>query len=359
MSKRIVVFCDGTWKTPDDRNITNVVKLMRSVETTARDGTSQVTFYDPGVGTESPVRRLFGGAFGVGLSQNVRDGYRFIANNYETGDEIYLFGFSRGAYTARSLGGLITDLGVFFKHEMGRFDEACDAYEESEAPLSENSELSAKFARLREYQHALPKIKFIGVWDTVGALGIPVGLLDRLAAKLYDFKKFHDTGLNTNISHAYHAVAIDERRGPFQATLWESARQNDVETVEQVWFCGVHSNVGGGYPDDGLENCALHWMAAKAGKHGLDLNGDHLSRFEANPAGELYDSRTWMYRTSKAKVRDVDWTGYAGAAIHESVLQRLQQVPAYRPKNVLAGLKAHPVVNTEGETVRPPGPYSD
>jgi uncharacterized protein (DUF2235 family) len=113
MGKRIAVFCDGTWKKADDKNISNVVKLMRSVKTMASDGVPQLTFYDPGVGTESPVRRLFGGAFGVGVSENIRDGYRFIANNYEEGDEIYLFGFSRGAYTARSLGGLISELEHF------------------------------------------------------------------------------------------------------------------------------------------------------------------------------------------------------------------------------------------------------
>lgn len=358
MPKRIVVFCDGTWKKADDVNFSNVVKLMRAVKATAGDGKPQVTFYDPGVGTESPVRRLVGGAFGVGLRTNVRDGYRFIANNYEEGDEIYLFGFSRGAYTARSLGGMISELGLFLKDEMDRFAALADAYHASETSISDNPELLKAIDEAKKYQHPKPRIKFIGVWDTVGSLGIPVGFLDRFAAKLYDFKNFYDVQLNTNISHAYHAVAIDERRGPFGATLWKDSNAEAVDTVEQVWFCGVHTNVGGGYPDDGLENGTLHWMATKAAKHGLDLNSDYLSGFEQDPEGKIYNSRTRMYRLMPPKVRDVDLGDFAGVAIHESVLKRLQAKPEYRPEKLLRGLELHPVVDNDGNVVRPPGPYA-
>jgi uncharacterized protein (DUF2235 family) len=352
MPKRIVVFCDGTWKTADDDRITNVVKLMRSVKATAADGKPQVTFYDPGVGTESKIRRFFGGAFGVGLSTNVRDGYRFIANNYEDGDEIFLFGFSRGAFTARSIGGLIGKFGLLRKEEMDQFGEAYDVYRNKDAG-------EADLAPFVALGHGKIKIHFIGVWDTVGSLGVPVSRINRLLKKFRDFQDFHDTSLNTNIRHAYHAVAIDERRGPFPATLWIKGNESRVETAQQVWFCGVHSNVGGGYPDAGLENCALHWMTAKAGSHGLDLNTGYLAGFEPNPGGELYDSRKGMYLTMNPKIRDVDWTEYAGAAIHESVLQRLQKVDKYRPDNLLSGLKVHPVVDTDGNIVRPPGPYTD
>ena len=129
--------------------------------------------------------------------------------------------------------------------------------------------------------------------------------------------------------------------------------------MEEVWFSGVHSNVGGGYDEDGLANCALHLMAAKAMKYDLALDTDFLAAYVPDPGAKLYDSRTLKYKIVPPKVRDVDWTGYAGAEIHEIVLQRLQQVPDYRPKNLLAGLAEHPVVNTAGDTVRPAGPYSD
>lgn len=359
MPKRIVVFCDGTWKKADDVRFTNVVKIMRAVKATAGDGKPQISFYDPGVGTESPVRRIVGGAFGVGLSTNVRDGYRFIANNYEEGDEIYLFGFSRGAYTARSLGGMISELGLFYKHEMNRFGELADAYQATKTSVSDNADLVKKIENARQYQRPRPQIKFIGVWDTVGARGIPVGFLDRLAAKLYDFKKFYDVQLNTDISHAYHAVAIDERRGPFKATMWEDVRAEDVETVEQVWFSGVHTNVGGGYPKDGLENCALHWMATKAIKHGLDLDSGYLAAFKADPTDKLYNSRKGGYRLIRPSVRDVDWRDFAGVAIHESVLKRLQAKADYRPEKLIRGLEVHPVVDNDGNVVRSPGPYTD
>jgi hypothetical protein len=121
----------------------------------------------------------------------------------------------------------------------------------------------------------------------------------------------------------------------------------------------VHSNVGGGYQNDGLANCPLHWMAAKAMKHDLELNTEFLAKYVPDPAAPLYNSRKKMYRLMAPKIRDVEWDGYAGAAIHESALQRLQQVAKYWTPNLLAGLSVHPVVNTAGETVRPPGPYSD
>ncbi len=349
MPKRIVVFCDGTWKKADDRNISNVVKTMRSVRASGGDGKVQVVFYDPGVGTESPIRRFVGGAFGVGLSTNVRDGYRFIANNYEDGDEIFLFGFSRGAYTARSIAGLIGVCGLLRNTEMDSLNAAYEIYRNQGRPAD-------KLAALREDGFADPRIHFVGVWDTVGSLGVPVAQLNFLFRKRHNF---FNTSLGSQMSHVYHAVAIDERRGPFQATLWNLENADRVETVEQVWFAGVHSNVGGGYAEDGLANCALHWMAEKAIKHGLDLDTDFLARHAAKPDDPLSDSRKGMYLLMAPKIRDVDWTGYAGAAIHDSVLQRMMAVKDYRPANLLSGLAVHPVVNTQGETVRPPGEYSD
>jgi len=254
---------------------------------------------------------------------------------------------------------MISELGLFYKHHMNQFVELADAYHATKTSVSEDSNLLRQIADARQYQHPKPQLRFIGVWDTVGARGIPVGFFDRLAAKLYDFTNFYDVELNTDISHAYHADSIDECRGPFKAAMWEDGWAKDVETVEQVWFCGVHTNVGGGYPKDGLENCAIHWMVVKAVKHGLDLNTDYLASFEANPTDKLYNSRKGGYLLMGPSVRDVDWTGFAGAAIHESVLHRLQAKPNYRPEKLLLGLGVHPVVDNDGNVVLPPGPYSD
>ena len=260
--KRIVICSDGTWQTPRQPNTTHVVEMARVVLPTAPDGTTQVVFYDWGVGTEGWGNRLLGGLSGKGIEQNIRDCYRFVMHNYEDGDEIYLFGFSRGAYTVRSLAGLVRNCGVLKKKRASKLPCAYEMYRRRDAGPNSDEAQAFRATHSRE-----TTIRFIGVWDTVGALGIPVRGLSRLTARRHEF---HDVELSRYVKHACHALAIDERRGPFRPSLWR-AEPKEGQLVEQVWFAGVHGDVGGSL-DEGLGKPAFEWMKERASYAGLALD---------------------------------------------------------------------------------------
>ena len=274
--RRLVVCFDGTWNTPaKDATSTNVVKLVRAIRNRDDDGISQITFYDKGVGTNDPLDAVLGGALGWGLTENVIDGYRFLANNHEPGDEIYIFGFSRGAYTARSLAGLVGFMGLMAPIDLGGCLQSA-----VETRHRTDLESAQKLKMIRERQSTEARsatIKCVGVWDTVGSLGIP-GDIGRnlLRGKYY---QFHEVGLSPKVDVALHAIAVDEKRGPFAPTTWVSkdgAPARKDQAVEQVWFAGAHANVGGSYPDSRLSDIALKWMVQRVGKHtklALDLPG--------------------------------------------------------------------------------------
>jgi uncharacterized protein (DUF2235 family) len=279
MSKALVVCCDGTWNEPDELRKgvaapTNVAKVALGV--IAGPGTGQLLHYETGVGT-SPDERLVGGAFGFGLSRNVRNAYSWIAENYDPGDaenpadDIYLFGFSRGAYTARSVAGLIRNCGILQKDHVDRVDEAFAFYRDR-TNATHPSAVSSQIFR-QEYAWADDTIHFIGVWDTVGALGIPDKLpgwdaVSKLWPGWEEDWGFHDTQLSSHVRHACHAVSVDEKREPYKPTLW-TAFDPAKQTLEQVWFAGVHSEVGGGTADHTLSDIALLWMVAQAKQYGL------------------------------------------------------------------------------------------
>jgi uncharacterized protein (DUF2235 family) len=256
--RRFIVCFDGTWNAPDKgANPTNVVKLVRAVANLA-NGISQVTFYDKGVGTGDVLDRIAGGASGKGLTEIMVDGYRFLANNYADGDEIYIFGFSRGAYTARSLTGFIGLAGLLSPLDLGSdLSQAIDVYRNSELSGEQKPE---KIRELRLDRKQDVPIRCVGVWDTVGSLGIPGDLGRRLLGAKFDF---HDVQLSPKVEIALHAVGVDEKRSAFAPTLWvrpKDAPAPAEQVVEQVWFPGVHSNVGGSYADAGLSDAALDWM---------------------------------------------------------------------------------------------------
>ena len=201
----------------------------------------------------------------------MRDCYRFLVERYEPGDELFLFGFSRGAFTARSLAGLIRNAGILRREHAGRVDEAYRLYR-ARGDLAHPSGIESRIFR-RWYSHE-PDVHFIGVWDTVGALGIP-GMRGRLAERMWGF---HDTQLSSHVSNAFHALAIDERRRPFAPTLWDRPADAPGQTLEQVWFAGVHSDVGGGYPNPGLSEIALLWMAGRAAACGLAFDAGQFTK---------------------------------------------------------------------------------
>lgn len=254
--RRLIICCDGTWNSPLQARETNVVHLLRAIKPvgTAEDETpiSQLVHYHLGVGTGNILDRWLGGGAGVGLSSSVKACYGFLVDNYVDGDEILLFGFSRGAYVVRSVSGMLGAVGLLRKHEMFRFIEAWDYYASPEAQRNATALDQVAPQRIRHVE-----IKCLAVWDTVGALGIPG---TRLCASTF---AFHQTKLGTHVRNAFQALALDERRGNFQPAIWVKNPDAPNQVLEQVWFPGVHSNIGGGYQEHGLSDAALLWMMHK------------------------------------------------------------------------------------------------
>ncbi len=321
--KRIVICSDGTWSTPEQHAPTNVALVARTVLPTAPDGAAQVVFYDEGVGTANWLDRLVGGVTGRGVEKNIGDGYRFLVHNFEEGDEIYLFGYSRGAYTVRSLAGLARNAGVLRKAEADRFREAYRLYRRADAAPGSREASAFRAAHSREAD-----ITFVGVWDTVGALGIPLRGLSRLTAARH---QFHDVELSRRVRHGYHALAIDERRRPFRAALWK-VKPRSGQTVEQVWFPGVHADVGGGYADRSLADASLLWMVERASRVGLAFDGARLRRMtRPRPMGALHESRRGVFRLFPAYGRCI-----RARAIGSSRMSRMRRRTSRRTSTAAA-----------------------
>ena len=351
--RRLVICADGTWNTTDSEERepppTNVVKIARAVAPYAADGTVQIAFYHEGVGNEQGWRRMLSGVTGAGLSRNVRACYRFLVDNYAPGDELYFFGFSRGAYTVRSLTGMIRNSGLLRSEHAHLIPRAYALYRDRTDATHPNSVEAQTFRA----QHAHPDVRvhFVGVWDSVGALGLPTwGPIGRRLARKYGF---HDVALSSIVDHAYHALAIDERRKPFLPAVWDV--DTPLQDVEQMWFAGVHSNVGGGYADCGLSDIALLWMIEKAAACGLAIDNGYISAV-ARPSvrGRLYESMSPVYRVLHPFLAPTDEDGRriikrprpprAGKPVrtcervHATVYERMRTVldgePPYSPRNL-------------------------
>jgi hypothetical protein len=302
--KRLIVCCDGTWNDADSAGeFTNVVRMARAIlpaDVRAGGEMPQIVYYQSGVGTGADlVQRVLGGSVGLGLSRNVREAYSFIAANYCPADEIFLFGFSRGAYTARSVAGLIGYAGLLQKTDLDDFALAWEGYRLKNQP-GQPDVLMHFPLRYRDVP-----VKCIGVWDTVGELGIP-GHLDEIFTQFY---QFHDTTLGPHVENAFHALALDERRSDFAPTLWiqsPEARVAGTQKLLQVWFPGVHSNVGGGYSEHGLSDVALAWMASQV-EPLLALNIEYLrtrqDRRDGWGLGRIYDSAAGAWKLRGLTVR--------------------------------------------------------
>jgi uncharacterized protein (DUF2235 family) len=274
--KRIALFLDGTWNTV--QNNTNVWRAKSLCVTNAE----QISYYSQGVGTLFG-QRFMGGAFGYGLDAEIINAYEWLIENYNDGDEIFIFGFSRGAYTARSLSGLISECGLLMAGSPLSVDQLYARYRKRKTRSirqlahEQDSSLAIEDQWLKRYSRPIA-IWFIGVWDTVGALGIPFGSIPFISRSQYNFLQ---TDLWIDNDVAYHAMAIDEHRHAFAPTLWTWPHSKDdknatgayafpaLERVEQRWFVGAHANVGGGYPDDILAQRPLNWLMEKAKARGL------------------------------------------------------------------------------------------
>ena len=333
MAERIVICSDGTWSRPDAPYPTNVVYVARAIAPVARDGWPQIVFYDAGVGTGNFWERITGGAFGWGVTKNIEDAYRFLVHNYAQGDEILFFGFSRGAYTIRSTAGLLRNSGLLRKEHADRFREAMNSHR---SDVVRPDDRQASDFRTK-YSHQIT-VKFMGVWDTVGALGIPITALNFLT---YRRHKFHDTKLSRSIENAFHAVAIDEKRQPFKPTLWER-QPSKTQRVEQVWSAGIHSNIGGGFSDMGLSDLALRWMVERAKECELAFDEDYLAQImKPTYGGALYESRAGIFKYLPGYLRPIgDPSGPYDQTIDESAIQRLKERRLnYEPANLLDYLK--------------------
>lgn len=302
--KNLVVCCDGTWNAPnneDDGTLapTNVYKLFNALDLSSQTP-EQLSRYQAGVGTGGVIDKAIGGLLGFGLSEDIRDCYQWLSLKYQPGDAIYLFGFSRGAYSARSLAGMIGKYGVANPKNVENLEARIkkiyrDGYRNDKA-VADNW----------FYQNS-KAIKFIGVWDTVGALGIPD---DKILLNLFDNAanyRFHNVKLGDHIEFARHAVAIDEQRGSFTPTLWDAPTNNN--RVKQVWFPGVHSDVGGGYKECGLADCALKWMLDEAKSAGLNFKDNAIRQVKPNPHDVRHDSHTGLMKVLTTAPRSIPKIG--------------------------------------------------
>ena len=313
--RRLIVCADGTWNTDEEQadggGRTNVAWVKDNIAATDRAGTAQRVFYDRGVGTGNFLDRWFGGAFGSGIERNIRDDcYGFLVREFKPGDELFFFGFSRGAYTVRSLAGMVRKCGIIRRspgaapgdpldeRERTLIRDAYRFYRERGQASHPAGPRATEFRQANSHEST---IKCLCVWDTVGSLGVPTsgpaGMISRRR------HAFHDVKLSSHVRNGFHALAVDERRKPFAPSLWEipeddPALQSGDWRIEQRWFAGVHSNVGGGYPDRGLSHLALRWMIEKAHECGLEFAAGFQDAVhpECRCAGVRCDSMTLFYR---------------------------------------------------------------
>lgn len=288
--KRLVCCFDGTWN-DDSREtaLTNVVRLRRAILSRDAGGVPQMVRYVIGIGTGYQGNLGFlVGASGIEVGDRIKAGYRFLVDNWEPGDEIYLFGFSRGAFEARSLAGFIALIGMSVRCSTFSLDDAWRVYRNP--TTTENQLLLAAMERVTT--RPVP-IKCVGVWDTVGNIGNPFdsdGFIGR-------YVSFHDTRLSSSVEVGLHALSIDELRGPFRPTFWTMSKGGAVpagQTVEQVWFAGCHADVGGGYAETCLSDISLNWMAERvAALTGLGIDFEFLrSTTRPDPLGPQHSSTT-------------------------------------------------------------------
>jgi len=304
--KRIAIFADGTWNSPEQGGATNVLQMARAVQPEV-DGMEQVAFYDWGVGTDR--KKIAGGITGAGIDKNIMDCYRFIVHNYNAGDKLFFFGFSRGAYTVRSLAGFIRNCGLLKREHANQIPAAYRLYRKRSKTSSPDEPQAVKFRKDYAVANITP-IEFVGVWDTVGALGIPVPFWGTLGEREF---LFHDTEPSKIIQHARHAVSIDENRQDFEPTLWSEKPGLDLQ---QVWFAGVHSDVGGGYDEPGLSHCASHWMLNEASNFGLKFESHFIDSLNPNPGDKQHNERKGIYLARQELVRTIK------GPLHRSVKQR-------------------------------------
>jgi uncharacterized protein (DUF2235 family) len=334
--KNIALFIDGTWNSADKATPTNVYKLYRAAE--ACKGPRQIVKYIKGVGTGGLLDKILGGISGFGTAERIREAYLFLAQNYNSdhGDQIYLFGFSRGAFAARSLAGFVGLVGILLREKASAryIDQAYELYERGvqgrESYLSEFlRELPGAAGNVRELPPSIP-IHFIGVWDTVRVLGAIIDGRDITAR----YTRYHRPDLPEWVYNARHALAIHDLRPEYEPTLWENRRTG--QTLEQVWFTGAHADVGGGYKDTSLSDIALEWMANESSKFGLLHNWAKPTPASGNTSGLVHHEelvQSALPRRALAEWRNHSAVTKESFAVHRSARERLLSGGSTRYQN--------------------------
>lgn len=317
MSKNVVICCDGTCNQFGSVN-TNVVRLFQAIE---RYSGEQMAFYDPGVGTFAArflsfnvgefLGKLLGAAFGYGVKANMETCYRYLMDTYEQGDRVFIFGFSRGAFTARSLASMLDKCGLLHPRHQNLIPYMSQQYFGSK-PAGEVESFKRTFCR-----ECSPY--FVGVWDTVGSLGLFLAM-----------RQFANNKLSPKVKYAFHALSIDEKRRKFMATPWDESNVGPGQTIKQVWYAGVHCDVGGGYRDHSLANIPFLWMADHARQCGLRFLPKALDGIVGDPLGKIHNSYTWKWKILGSRRRHIP----ADAQISPSVWTREEDDPTYRPPNL-------------------------
>ena len=338
--RNLVFVCDGTLTSIRAGEESNV-GLVRRLLTEVGQSPAQRWKYDRGVQGKG-WRRWYNAASGEGVNLSIMRGYSFIARHYRPGDRIYLLGYSRGAYAARSLAGMIGRIGIL------RHRYATERYVNLAFRFYQVGSRSAACRHFTAHRcHEGAQIEMLGVWDTVKALGLPYPVLSRLAPMATDF---HDAGLGPHVRHGYHALAIDETRTAYRPKLWERSEHG---RLEQVWFPGAHADVGGAVrlrPEARpLANIPLCWMLRRAARHGLVLPEGWEERFPEDAAAPMHDNRIGLAKYFLLRSpRSVGMTD--GELIHPSVRQRTSLVPGYKPR---ADMGEEPPAGTGGEDLIP------
>jgi uncharacterized protein (DUF2235 family) len=375
--KRLALFLDGSWN--DTADNTNVRRLYDMMATTGADGVAQMPYYSEGVGT-ARGQRVRGGIWGYGLDEDVRNAYRWLVRHYEHDDEIFLFGFSRGAFTARTLCGMIVRCGLLYPGAPLSIEQIWDRYTKSrslhdlwlvkraikEPNLYPNVEISLADRRLADHARRVP-IEMIGVWDTVGAMGIPLADFPLIGKNEF---VFHNTNPSKLMRNGFHAMAIDEHRKSFDVTMWHKfvpknpapphPNAQPDPNIEQRWFAGAHSNIGGGIANSFMAQVPLNWIQQKAIGLGLTfkskvklLGDEHLAdihqsldfKFKLMQLGQAFDRVIAPKPEFKAGGKAEGTVYPINVTIDKSVFDRWNADNSYRPASIGNWLKENPLLD--------------
>lgn len=324
MSKNIVVLSDGTGQEGGVGYNTNIYKIFNIIEDRTKN---QIAFYDPGLGTAGA--ELLQQVTGYGISKNIKDCYKFIFENYESGDQIYLLGFSRGAATVRSLSSFIHYFGILPKSRPDLVDEAYGIYK-----IKNEEKRRSQAESFIERHHTMwARIKFLGCFDTVSALGFPIKGISSLLDRISFFNhNFHNFKLSKSVEKAYHALSIDDKRKTFHPTLWDSDIES-YQTLKQVWFSGVHTDVGGGYKEHDLSDIPFLWLFRQAELNGLKIYSKDRIVITPKADGIMHDSMQgwWQSIIYKEKVRSWPISRKDKPIIHQTVIDRADKIKDYKP----------------------------